>query len=197
MAKEKKGVDKMDLSAFIAKAREKKVNTPMQKVVPVVSSKEIEKEDTNFENYIGSNIFPNDRVENQHPTINAKIYPDDYTKFLHLKQLISLKFPGNLFKIADVFNEGLILLKRKYKFPVVPDNEVLNTAGGRRLGTKNEKSLNGNIKVERKNTTVKLTADVLKLYNDYKTFKIKKNPDINAADLFKEMLETVSKKYEN
>lgn len=192
----KKKAEKQDLSAFINKARETKVNTPIQKVVPADSSKETEKKELVIKANTGGKM-DSAAIENQHSTINTKIYPDDYTKFLHLKQLISLKYPGILFKIADVFNEGLILLKKKYKFPAVPDTEVLNTAGGRRLGTKNEKSVDGNIKVERKNTTVKLTADVLKLYHDYKTFKIKKNPDINAADLFKEMLETVSKKYEN
>lgn len=195
MAK-KKG-EKQDLSAFISKARETKVNAPIQKVVPADSSKQPEKKDVVIKTNADSSVDNFTNIENQNATINARIYPDDYTQFLHLKRLIALKYPGNLFRIADVFNEGLVLLKEKYKFPSVPNNKVLNTAGGRRLGAKNEKSLEGNIKVERKYTTVKLTADVLKLYNDYKTFKIKKNPDINAADLFKEMLETVAIKYEN
>ncbi|WP_159479828.1 hypothetical protein [Chryseobacterium sp. 18068] len=128
---------------------------------------------------------------------NLRIYIQDFEKFQNLKKYLSINNINYNFKIADVFEEGLASLGKKLKFPDVPDDDVLNTFEGRRSGTHPLKHLSyeEQLKLATKTTTVELTPETLKLYNNYKTFKVKDNPEISIPELFKELINSVEKNY--
>jgi hypothetical protein len=129
--------------------------------------------------------------------LNIKIYLEDFERFKKLKVYVSQHNHIYSFQIADVFNHALPILKKKYKFKEISDDEVLNTAGGRRPGAQPIRmlSLEEQRKIAKKNTTVKLSPETLKLYNAYKTYMVKKDIEIGTADLFRELLETVENQY--
>lgn len=130
---------------------------------------------------------------------NIKIYVTDFTRFKNLKKYLSLNNQNFSFNITNVFSEGLIILKDKHKFPEIPENEILNTMRGRRAGSHPIRMMTPDeqMQIAKKNSTVALEPDVLKLYNDYKTFKVKGDTEIGTADLFKEMLDAVENQYKS
>ena len=133
------------------------------------------------------------------PTTNIKIFVTDFARFKNLKKYLSLNHQIFSFNMADVFSEGLVILKEKLDFPEVSDNEVLNTAGGRKPGAKPIRLLTPEeqVQIAKRSTTVALDPEVLKLYNDYKTFKVKEDTEIGTADLFKELLDAVENQYKS
>lgn len=171
---------KQDLSAFISKAKENKTDVPMQKVVPVVPQ-QVKKEKVQ------------DKTEKD--IINTKVFLDDFDRLKKLKKHLADYHNIFSYQIASVFSDGLVLLKEKYKFKEVPEDQVALTVKGQRAGSTQNLTPEDKKKIAKRNTTVKLDPEITKMYNDYKTFKVKENTEINTADLFREMLEAVEKKY--
>lgn len=129
--------------------------------------------------------------------INIKVFLQDFEKFNQVKKYLSENKEIYGFQIADVFREGLQVLKEKYQFPDVEENNILHTFGGRRGGTQPLRLLSEEEqqRIATKSTTVRLPIDVLREYNNYKTYKVKHNTDISTAELFKELLQSVVNKY--
>lgn len=128
---------------------------------------------------------------------NTRYYVEDYERFKNLKKFLLNSNGITKYHMSNIFNDGLELLKEKLKYEEVSEDNVLNTSGGRRMGSLPFRMLSEDeqVKLLTKSTTVNLSYHVKKMYDDYKTYRIKQDDEISTADIFKEMLNIVEEKY--
>lgn len=135
------------------------------------------------DNIFGTDVFKGiQKKKDKKVRYSIRMYVKDWHRFLELQKHIIIKLEQDNFTITQAIEEGLNIIKEKYKFPV-------NTKPLRSGARKNE--------LEVKGSSISAPAEIVELLRSYMNYQVRIQGDLDYTlmKFFEEIIDTLEAKY--